>query len=222
VFSKYKVAVLLEREDGIKMSASTVGRVFNRYKLFFPSPIASKRQRYRRVIVRQKLNPYYRSKRPGELGEADMKHVSFFGQRRYFFAGIDCVSKRLAVYVGTNSSSIQASHILDEMKSFPFPTEKVRVDNGSENLKDFTAKAQSLNIAQYFTRYRRPKDKPFVERVIGTIEKEFIQQGKLAIDLEDQRKLVAEWVDHYNTFRPHQSLNYLTPEEYESRFKQIS
>jgi len=222
VYSKYKIAVLLEREDGIKMSPSTVGRIFKQYKLFFPGAIPAKRQRYRQVAARQLLPPYYRSKRPGELGEADMKHVSFFGTRRYFFAGIDCVSKRLTVQVSTTSSSAQASKILNDMKAFPFPIEKVRNDNGSENMKDFTLKAQALNIAQYFTRYKRPKDKPFVERVIGTIEKEFIQQGKLAIDLEDQRRLVAEWVNHYNTFRPHQSLNYLTPEAYESKFKQTS
>lgn len=222
IYSKYKIAVILAREDGIKMSPSTVGRIIKEYKLFFKSPIPAKRQRNRSAAARQLLHPYYRSKRPGELGEADMKHVSFFGRRRYFFVGIDCVSKRLAVHVGTNSSSIQASYILDQMKVFPFPIEKVRVDNGSENLKDFALKAQTLSIDQYFTRYRRPKDKPFVERVIGTIEREFIQQGKLAICLEDQRKLVQEWVDHYNTFRPHQNLNYLTPEAYESKFKQTS
>jgi len=204
------------------MSPSTVGRIIKQYKLFSPSAIPAKKQRYRRVAARQRLHPYYRSQQPWELGEADMKHVSFFGQRRYFFVGIDCVSKRLAVYVGTNSTSRQASNILDKMKLFPFPIEKVRVDNGSENLKDFALKSQSLNINQYFTRYRRPKDKPFVERVIGTIEKEFIRQGKLAICLDDQRDLVDEWVDHYNTFRPHQSLGYLTPEAFEGRFKQIN
>lgn len=222
MYSKYKIAVLLEREDGIKLSPSTIGRIFKQYKLFFPTAIPAKKQRYRRVAAKKHLHPYFRSRRPGELGEADMKHVCFFGQPRYFFVGIDCISKRIAVHVGTHNSSIQASNILTKMKEFPFPIEKIRVDNGSENLKDFTQKAAELDIEQYFTRYRRPKDKPFVERVIGTIEKEFIQQGKLAIDLEVQRKLIREWVDHYNTFRPHQSLGYLTPEAYESRLKQTN
>lgn len=222
VYSKYKIAVLLEREDNIRMSPSAVGRTFTQYKLFFPTPVSSKKKRYRRAGVLQRLNPYFRSKSPGELGEADMKHVCFFGKKRYFFVGIDCVSKRLAIHVGTGSTSLQASNILDRMKKFPFPIEKVRVDNGSENLKDFSLKAEELKIEEYFTRYRRPKDKPFVERVIGTIEREFIQQGKLAFDLEDQRRLVEEWVDHYNTFRPHQSLNYLTPKAFESRFKKTS
>jgi len=222
VYSKYKVAVLLEREDGITMSPSAVGRTIKKYNLFFKSPIPKKKQRNRCAVARRLLHPYYRSKRPGELAEVDMKHVCFFNQPRYFFVGIDCVSKRIAVHVGTHSSSVQASRVLGQMKEFPFPVEQIRVDNGSENMKDFALKAQALNIQQYFTRYRRPKDKPFVERVIGTIEREFIQQGKLAIELEDQRRLVAEWVDHYNTFRPHQSLGYLTPEAFESRFKQTS
>lgn len=220
MYSKYKIAVLLEREEKIRLSPSSIGRIFVKHHLFFPTPIAPKKTRYRRAAVKQRLDPYFRSSRPGELAEADMKHLSFFGQRRYFFVGIDCVSKRLAVHVGSNSTSIQASRVLDQLKAFPFPVEKIRVDNGSENLKDFTAKAINLNIDQYFTRYRRPKDKPFVERVIGTIEREFIQQGHLAHSIEDQRLLVDQWVDHYNTFRPHQSLHYLTPEQYERKFKQ--
>lgn len=221
MYSKYKIAVLLEREDGIKLSPSSVGRIFVKYKLFFASPIVSKRQRYRRVVTKPHLHPYYRSKLPGELAEVDMKHVSFFGTRRYFFVGIDCVSKRLAVHVGTASTSIQASHVLEQIKRFPFPITKIRVDNGSENLKDFATKATELGIEENFTRYRRPKDKPFVERVIGTIEREFIQQGKLATNLEDQRTLVRDWVEHYNNFRPHQGLQYLTPVAYESKVKNI-
>ncbi len=219
MYSKYKLAILLKREAGINLSPSTIGRVFVRHQLFFPTPIAPKNHRHRRVASKQRLHPYYRSQRPGELGEADMKHVSFFGQRRYFFVGLDCVSKRLAVEVGTASTSRQASRLLNQMKQFPFPIQKVRVDNGAENLKDFATKATELGIEQYFTRYRRPKDKPFVERVIGTIEREFIQQGKLASDLADQRRLVEEWVVHYNTFRPHQNLGYLTPAEYERSFQ---
>lgn len=222
-FSKYKLATILKREDGIVLSPSTIGRLLVKHRLFFPSPIAPKKVRYRRVVVKQRLNPYYRSKVAGELIEADMKHVSFFGQRRYFFVGIDCITKRIAVHVGTNGSSRQASRLLERIHTtFPYPIQQLRVDNGSENLKDFITKAEELGIKQYFTRPHRPKDKPFVERVIGTIEREFIQQGKLAIDLTHQRQLVDQWVHHYNTFRPHQSLNNLTPEAFERTLQQTN
>jgi transposase InsO family protein len=50
--------------------------------------------------------------------------------------------------------------------------------------------------------------------VIGTIEREFIQQRKLACDVETQQRLINEWLNEYHNFRPHQALGYLTPNEY--------
>lgn len=223
MYSKYKITTLLERDEGIILSPSAVGRIFVKHGLFFSTPVAAKGKRYRQAAVKRRLHPYYRSKEPGELVEADMKHISFFGKRRYLFVGIDCVTKRLAVHVANTSSSKQASHLLTKLAAaFPYPIQMLRVDNGSENLKDFTAKAVNLGMKEYFTRPRRPKDKPFVERVIGTIEREFIQQGHLAHDLEEQQRLVDEWVDHYNTFRPHQALNNLTPEAFERTLLQTN
>jgi transposase InsO family protein len=46
------------------------------------------------------------------------------------------------------------------------------------------------------------------------IEREFIQQGKLACDVKTQQKLINEWLDGYHNYRPHQALGYLTPNEY--------
>ncbi len=222
-FSKYKIDEILKRDDGIVLSPSTIGRVFVNHHLFFPCPIAPKSTRHRSAIAKVQLHPYYRSEKPGQLIEADMKHMSFFGIRRYLFVGIDCVTKRLAVHVGTTNSSRQASLLLDKIvATFPFGVQQIRNDHGSENLKDFAARATELGISQYFTRVRRPQDKPFVERVIGTIEREFIQRGNLAIDLAEQRRLVDQWVDQYNNFRPHQALGYLTPAAFESTLNQIS
>lgn len=38
----------------------------------------------------------------------------------------------------------------------------------------------------YFARPRTPKDKPHVERFIGSLEREYIQWGGVATDLKDQ------------------------------------
>ena len=54
-----------------------------------------------------------------------------------------------------------------------------------------------------------PKDNTFVERLIGTIEREFIQQGGLTDDIGEQQKAVDEWLHEYHNFRPHQALGYL-------------
>jgi len=218
-YSKYKLMVILKRDYDIIVSPSTIGRIIVKYQLFFSSPIKPKRLRHR-AVVKQRLPKDFKLTAPGDLVETDTKHVYFFGLKRYFFVGIDCFTKRLAVHIGTTPSSKQASILLDEINhSFPYSVIRIRNDNGSENLKDFAKKAQEYQIKQYFTYPNCPKDKPFVERVIGTIERECIQQGKLAFDLEDQRQLITEWLNEYHTFRPHQALNYLTPFQFEEKLQ---
>ena len=69
-------------------------------------------------------------------------------------------------------------------------------------------------IKQYFSRPQTPQDNAYVERLIGTIEREFIEQGNLVFDLEEQQQLIDEWLEEYHSFRPHQSLDYLTPNQF--------
>lgn len=64
-----------------------------------------------------------------------------------------------------------------------------------------------------------PKDKTHVERFIGTLEKECFRLGALASSKHDQQMLINEWLDKYHNYRPHQSLNYLTPNEYKAKLE---
>src|SRR3989304_7666195 len=213
-YSKYKLSVILKRDHGINLSASTVGRIIKKYDLFFKSPYRRKKERYASVN-RKKLSKDYPIKAPGDLIESDTKHMPFLGQKRYCFVAIDCVGKAIAVKISSTPSSAQNSLLIEQIKqTFPFSIKSWRNDNGGENLKDFQEPLEEAEISQYFTHPSCPKDKPFVERVIGTIEREFIQQGKLACDVKTQQKLINEWLDEYHNYRPHQALGYLTPNEY--------
>ncbi len=213
-YSKYKLSVILKRDHSITLSASTVGRIVKKYNLFFKSPYRKRKERYAGVN-RRKLSKDYPIKAPGDLIESDMKHIPFLGQRRYCFVAIDCVGKAISVKISSTPSSTQNSLLIEQIKqTFPFSIKCWRNDNGSENLKDFNQALEKAEISQYFTHPSCPKDKPFVERVIGTIEREFIQQGKLACDVKTQQKLINEWLDEYHNYRPHQALGYLTPNEY--------
>jgi len=41
-----------------------------------------------------------------------------------------------------------------------------------------------------------------------------VQQGNLVSSLDEQQRKIDAWLDEYHNFRPHQSLGYLTPNEY--------
>jgi transposase InsO family protein len=214
-FSKYKLAVILKRDYGYTVSASTIGRIMHRYDLYFTPPVRPKSHPYRRTSIQRLRKPSsLKPQLPGDLVEVDVKHLPHLGSKHYGFVAIDVVSKQAAIHV---SPSITAKHgrIAWEKAVAALGLPKaVLTDNGSENLGAFAELLQSQPTAHYFARPRTPKDKPHVERFIGTLEKEFIQWGGVAIDVADQQEMVDAWLTKYHTYRPHQSLGYLTPDEY--------
>jgi transposase InsO family protein len=218
-FSKYKIKVILSREYGIELSASTVGRIISKYNLFYASPYPAKKQRHKQA--RTRLPKDFRIAEPGDLVQSDTKHIPFFGPKRYFYVITDCLTKMVSIHVSTNISSKQSRIAFEKVgKHIPYPIRNSQNDNGSENLLELGKYLAKNNINQFFTRPRTPKDNSFVERMIGTIEREFIQQGKLTFDIKELQAAVDEWLDEYHSFRPHQSLGYLTPNEYYAKIKQ--
>lgn len=217
-FSKYKLKILLKRDYDIDLSNSTIGRIITKYQLFFKPKYKSKKERYK--YAREKLPKDFKLLNPGDLVQADTKHVSFFGPKRYFYVITDCLTKITSIHVSSSISSKQSYIALKKSgRHFPYKIRNWQNDNGSENLKTLRNGLKADGVNQYFTRPRTPKDNAFVERMIGTIEREFIQQGNLAFDIDDQQELIDKWLDKYHTYRPHQSLNYLTPYEYYEKIK---
>lgn len=216
--SKYKLEIILKRDYDITLCASSIGRIIKKYDLFFKSKYKPKKERYK--YVRNRLPKGFKILSPGDLVQADTKHVPFFGPKRYFYVITDCLTKITSVHVSASIASRQSSIAYERSKKiFPYPIHNWQNDNGSENLKNLRDDLKAKGVNQYFTRPRTPKDNAFVERMIGTIEREFIQQGKLTFDIEEQQKLIDEWLEEYHKFRPHQSLNYLTPFEFYEKIK---
>lgn len=107
-FSKYKLAVVLKREHGCAVSASTIRRIMHRYDLYFTPPVRPKSHPYRRTSIQRLRKPSgLKPRMPGDLIEVDVKHLPHLGSKHYGFVAIDVVSKQASVYV---SSSITAKH----------------------------------------------------------------------------------------------------------------
>lgn len=214
-FSKYKLAVILKRDYGYQVSASTIGRMMHRYDLYFTPPVRPKSHPYRRTSIQRLRRPSsLKPKVPGDLIEVDVKHLPHLGAKHYGFVAIDVISKQACVHVSSTISATQGAIAWRKAVSTLGLPRAVLTDNGSENLGAFAKLLQEQPTDHYFARPRTPKDKPHVERFIGTLEKEFIQWGGVALDLADQQAMVDSWLIKYHTYRPHQALGYLTPNEY--------
>lgn len=212
--SKYKLAVILKKGYDYSLSASSIGRIICRYDLF-NAPIKPKGHPDRlKSIARTRKPKAYLAKQPGDLIEVDVKHLPNTGARRYGFVAIDVVTKQAAVHVASTVSAKQGAIAWQKaIHKFGLP-KAVMTDNGSENLGAFAKLLQEQQLPHYFARPRTPKDKPYVERFIGTLERECLQWGGVATDLADQQAIIDQWLVKYHSYRPHQALNYLTPNEY--------
>lgn len=219
-YSKYKLAIILKRDYGYSVSSSTIGRIISRYQLFFTPPIKPKGHPQRRKQIERLRKPKdFKASQPGDLIEVDVKHLPNTGVKRYGFVAIDVVSKQTTVHVASTISSAQGALAWRKtVHKFGLP-KAVLCDNGSENMGAFAKLLRDQPTKHYWARPHTPKDKPHVERFIGTLERECLQWGGVATDLKDQQEIINQWLAKYHNYRPHQSLNYLTPNEYQAKMK---
>lgn len=223
-WSKHKIAVLLERDHGIRLSASTVGRVLKRKGLYEKKASDKRRRAAKRRRKRERAARWMRDAFPGSLVQVDTKHLSFSGVAgtRYQFTAIDCFTRIAYCRVFNTRSSASARRFLCQMLDYmPFSVLAVQTDNGSEYMKDFDAALTELGITHYFSHPHCPQENTRVERKIQTAKQE-LWSHRRGYDRDELDLIAQEWNGTYNDHRPHQSLGYLTPKEFLTKWKESS
>jgi transposase InsO family protein len=81
-------------------------------------------------------------------------------------------------------------------------------------MKDAEAYLLSMGIKQYWTHPYSPKEKPFVERFIGTFQKECLDYNYDPMNVTELREVADAWLDKYHFYRPHESLDFFTPAQF--------
>ena len=115
----------------------------------------------------------------------------------------------------TQSSKNAYDFFLKLKEVVPFEIKNIQTDNGKEFLKDFQQGIKTLGITQFFNYPRCPKMNCFVERFNRTIQESCI--NKYSSFLENTNKFNNYLIDYliwYNTERPHQSLQDVSPVVY--------
>jgi transposase InsO family protein len=215
-YSAKKLERIVFRDYGYTYSAATIGRIIKRFELYFRAKIlASKKRAQRAKQAWKKRKPYLlKAYKPRSVIEFDMKHIYLAGVKQYAFVAIDIYSKQIAIHLATSPSSYQARLALQKVLKL-FGRDVVVVnDNGSENLKHAYQYLKDQDVTQYFARPHTPKDKPHVENVIGKLQQECLDEYRGHHTLAERDVQVTNWVNDYHFYRPHQALNYLTPEEF--------
>ena len=226
LWGKAKIKVILAREHGVERSESMVGRILVRLiNRNIVKPVSHYNFRLRQ---KKKRNFSSHAKRwkygmksscPGELIQVDHATISLdSGYSFKHFSAVCPVTKCIVEQAYTSASSHIAEKFLNVMiEKFPFGIKSIQVDGGSEFMGDFERGCEERDVPLFVLPPRRPQYNGVVERSHGTVKSEFYDQYFGSNNITKLREKLQEYTIFYNTFRPHQRLNYQTPMAYYSQ-----
>lgn len=238
-WGKEKIVHILQRDHGIKTSASTVGRYLKKHHLIDLRLTMKNERAWRRRkamkgtqgAIRERFPRGLEDAGPGALIGKDMKLIAKPGYSDHRQAGkdkakhlfwyqhtmIDFCTRRRAVSVVEQCDSQTARDAYKEASErFPTSIANLTSDNGSENDGYFDLYLMSKGVRHFWSRPGVPTDNPRVERSHLSDDQEFHRfhrsRDRSFVSL---KKDAANWERIWNDERPHQALNYHTPKEYE-------
>lgn len=219
-WGKMKVQKLYKREYGEYISSWKIQKMIEEKNLYFDKAKQKKQQQKRKqaqMNPKKRITAFVKEHKVHHLWHVDTVLLTLStGGYRYLLTAIDDVSKLAYARLYTTHSSKQAA---DFLKRLHYLTEgeiiNLHHDNGSEFEKDFKQACEELSLPQWYSRVKTPKDNAVLERFNRTIQEEFVEMAYSGIeDLKEFNQELTEWLVEYNSIRPHQTLDYLTPLEY--------
>jgi putative transposase len=137
--------------------------------------------------------------------------------RRFRLLNIVGDYNREVIHIEADTSlpTMRLIRFLEYLKEFRGLPKMIRVDNGPEFIStqlDVWCKDQQMILV--FIQPCKPMQNGFVERCNGNIRRELLNANVFQ-SLSEVREKAEEWRLDYNFSRPHASLGYVPPAEYQ-------
>jgi putative transposase len=147
----------------------------------------------------------------------------FDGRRFRVLTIVDNFSREcLAIVPGRSLKGKDVVDVIDRLSMERDVPNWIQCDNGSEFISKTLDKwAYENDVTIDFSRPGKPTDNAMIESFNGSFRDECLNSNWF-LSIEDARDKIEEWRVDYNEFRPHSSLDRLTPNEFAERFQQGS
>ena len=151
--------------------------------------------------------------RPHEHWHVDISYINICGTFYYLCSLLDGCS-RFIVHCEIRERMLESDiEIIIERAKEKFPAARPRIisDNGPQFIaKDFKEFIRLSGMTHVRTSPYYPQSNGKLERFHKTLKGECIRP-KTPLSLDDARRLVAEYIEHYNNIRLHSSIGYVAP-----------
>ena len=156
--------------------------------------------------------------KPNQLWQTDLFTFVLKRQNRrvYLVAFLDDHSRFITGYGlhGSQSTPLVIEVVRAAIAAYGVPGE-ILTDNGTQYVtwrgkSQFTKELEKLGIKQLVAKPKRPQTLGKIERFWGTLWRECIESA-VFVDLEDARRRIGLFIDHYNFQRVHSGIDGLVP-----------
>ncbi len=159
---------------------------------------------------------YLQPLEPHQEYHTDIKFINFKGTFLFFIGVMDGYSRYIVHHeLRTTMTEYDVELVVQRaLEKHPDKKPKLITDNGSQYIsKDFKNYLKEVGLQHIRTSVRYPQSNGKIERFHRSLEEECIQTSSM-INLEDARKQIAKYVEHYNNYRLHSALFYLRPVDF--------
>ncbi|HLH85656.1 MAG TPA: IS3 family transposase [Thermoplasmataceae archaeon] len=205
--------VAMIRRSGFRIGRNRVRRHMRHMNLITTHKKAHRKHAPRTIVAA----------RPNIMWETDFTEVYIDSEVWvHLTAYLDLCSRKIKGYlVSRMSRTAEMIEALDNALLGTFPDMNVtgliiRSDNGSQlTSSGYEKHLRTLGIKHETIHAHTPEEDGHIESYFGRFKDDYIYTREF-VSFEDFRKHMEWAVSDYNTKRPHSSLNYMTPEEFES------
>lgn len=153
--------------------------------------------------------------KPHEHWHVDISYINICATFYYLCSVLDGCSRYIAHWDIREAMTEADVEIIIERAKEKYPDARPRIisDNGPQFIaKDFKEFIRLSGMTHVKTSPYYPQSNGKIERWHGTLKQECIRP-KTPLSLEDARRLVGEYVAHYNNERLHSAIGYVAPND---------
>lgn len=170
-------------------------------------------RRTRKRIPKRQAQPLEVSAQPNQMWSMDFMHDTLTCGKRFRVLNIidEGVREALRIEVDTSLPAARVVRVLEQLKQErPLP-KQIRADNGPELISTTLINwCEHNGVALHHIQPGKPTQNAYVERFNRTFRTELLD-AYLFDRISQVREMVADWMEIYNTERPHDALGNLPP-----------
>ncbi len=152
-------------------------------------------------------------KAPHSHWHIDFTYLNLSGTFHFLCAILDGYSRAILSWdIAPTMTSEDAQIVLQRAReAYPDARPKVISDNGKQFVgREFTSLLKTASFTQATTSPYYPQSNGKLERFNGSLKNECIYPTT-PLNLEDAKRVVSAYVDHYNNVRLHSAIGYVPP-----------